>query len=46
VGKRVTPTWITLRDFNSIIKKANSERKKRAVTERGVAGPDLLSMRV
>jgi hypothetical protein len=28
------------------MKKANSERKKREVAGRGVAGPDLLSMRV
>jgi hypothetical protein len=30
----VTPTWITLRDFNSIMEKAKSERKKRSVTGR------------
>jgi hypothetical protein len=45
VGDRVTPTWITLRECSSIMKKANNERKKRSVTGRRVAGPDLLSMR-
>jgi hypothetical protein len=42
----VTPTWITLRDCSSMMKKANSERKKRSVTGRRVARPDLLGMRV
>src|SRR5258708_3961101 len=32
VGERVTFTWITFRDFNSMMKKAKSERKKRSVT--------------
>ena len=32
VGDRVTPTWMTLRECISIMKKANSERKKRSVT--------------
>jgi hypothetical protein len=32
VGERVTPTWITLRLFNSIIKKAKRGRKNRSVT--------------
>src|SRR5260221_3775214 len=34
VGDRVTPTWITLRECSSMLKKANSERKKRSVTGR------------
>ena len=33
-GDRVTPTWITLRECSSMMKKANSERKKRSVTGR------------
>jgi hypothetical protein len=33
-GERVTPTWITFRDFSSIMKNAKSERKKRSVTWR------------
>jgi hypothetical protein len=28
----VTPTWMTLRECKSRMKKANSERKKRSVT--------------
>jgi len=32
VGDRVTPTWMTLREWRSMMKKANSERKKRSVT--------------
>jgi hypothetical protein len=28
------PTWITLRDFRRVLKKANSEWKKRSVTGR------------
>jgi len=32
VGERVTFTWITFRDFNSMMKKAKSGRKKRSVT--------------
>jgi len=32
VGVRVTFTWITFRDFSSIMKKAKSGRKKRSVT--------------
>jgi hypothetical protein len=28
----VTPTWMALRECTSIMKKANSERKKRSVT--------------
>ncbi len=40
VGDRVTPTWITLRECSSIMKRANSKPKKRSVTGRGVAGPD------
>ena len=40
----MTPTWITMRDCSSIMKKANSERKKRSVTGRRVAGQDLLGM--
>src|SRR5215470_6890341 len=32
VGERVTPTWMTLREDISIMKKAKSERKKRSVT--------------
>jgi hypothetical protein len=31
-GAGVTFTWITFRDFSSIMKKANSGRKKRSVT--------------
>src|SRR5260221_7221821 len=34
VGDRVTPTWITLRECSSMMKKANSERKKRSMTGR------------
>src|SRR5437667_12267617 len=34
VGEHVTPTWITFRDFSSMMKKANSERKNRSVTWR------------
>ncbi len=34
VGDRVTPTWITLRECSSMMKKANSERKNRSVTGR------------
>ncbi len=40
----LTPTWITLRECSSMMKKANSEWKKRSVTGRRVAGPDLLGM--
>ena len=32
VGDRVTPTWITFRDFSSMMKKAKSGRKNRSVT--------------
>ncbi len=32
VGDRVTPTWITRRDFSSTMKKAKSGRKNRSVT--------------
>jgi len=32
VGERVTFTWMTFRDFRSMMKKAKSERKKRSVT--------------
>ena len=32
VGDRVTPTWITFRDFSSMRKKAKSGRKNRSVT--------------
>jgi hypothetical protein len=31
VGVRVTFTWMTLRDFSSMMKKAKSGRKKRSV---------------
>src|SRR5215471_17670542 len=31
-GDRVTPTWITRRDFSSTMKNAKSGRKKRSVT--------------
>src|SRR5215470_2311580 len=31
-GERVTPTWITRRDFSSTMKNAKSGRKKRSVT--------------
>src|SRR2546430_16863737 len=31
-GERVTPTWITLRDLSSMMKKAKSELKNRSVT--------------
>src|SRR5215471_3318329 len=41
VGDLVTPTWITLRDLSSMIKKANSDRKKRSVTGKRVTRPDL-----
>ncbi len=41
-----TPTWITLRDCSSMMKKANSERKKRSGTGRRVARPDLLGRSV
>jgi len=34
VGERVTPTWITVRDFRRVLKKANSERKRRSVKGR------------
>jgi hypothetical protein len=34
IGDRVTPTWIAFRDFRRVLKKANSERKKRSVTGR------------
>jgi hypothetical protein len=34
MGYRVTPTWITLRECSSMMKKANSEWKKRSVTGR------------
>src|SRR6266566_1173920 len=44
VGDRVTPTWITFRDSNSMMKKANSERKKREVDLQEIAGPNLSSM--
>ena len=33
-GERVTPTCITLRELRSMMKKANSEWKKRSVTGR------------
>ncbi len=32
VGERVTFTWMTFRDFSSMMKKAKNERKKRSVT--------------
>src|SRR6266700_3341073 len=32
VGDRVTPTWITFRDFRGVLKNAKSGRKKRSVT--------------
>src|SRR5438034_11155252 len=41
VGERVTPTWITFRDWRRVLKKAKSGRKKRSVTRKRVAGPDL-----
>ena len=41
VGERVTPTWITFRDSSSTTKKAKSGRKKRSVTGKRVARPDL-----
>ncbi len=40
-GERVTPTWMTLRDCNSMKKKAKSGRKNRSLTGKRVAGPDL-----
>ncbi len=43
-GDRVTPTWITFRECSSMMKKAKSEWKKRSVTGRRVARPDMLSM--
>ena len=46
VGARATPTWITFRERSSIMKKAESERKSRSVTGRGVTGPDLFGMSV
>src|SRR6266487_4732220 len=46
VGERLTPTCITLRDFSSMRKKANSQRKRRSVTGRRVTRPDVLGMRV
>jgi hypothetical protein len=36
--------WITLRDFNSMMKNAKSGRKKRSVTGKRVASPDLCSV--
>src|SRR5215472_13076740 len=44
VGERVTPTWITLRECSSMMKKAKSERKNRSVTGRKSQAPDLLDM--
>src|SRR5258706_5564611 len=41
VGDRVTPTWITLRDLCSMMKKAKSGRKKRSVTCKRVTSPDI-----
>jgi hypothetical protein len=44
VGERVTPTWVTLRDFSSMRKKATSGRKQRSVTWRPIAGPHISSV--
>ena len=44
VGERVTPTWITLRECSSMMKKANSERKKRSVTCKRVTRPHIFRM--
>jgi hypothetical protein len=41
VGNRVTPTWITRRDLSWMMKNAKSGRKKRSVTGKRVASPDL-----
>jgi hypothetical protein len=46
VGERVTPTWITVRECSSMMKKAKSERNNKSVTGRRVTRPDLLSMSV
>jgi hypothetical protein len=40
----VTPTWITLREYSSMTKKAKSERNNKSMTGRRVTSPDLLSM--
>ncbi len=42
----MTPTWITLHDGSSMMKKAKSERKNRSVTCRRIAGPDIPGMMV
>ena len=44
VGDRVTFTWMTFRDFSSMMKKAKSGRKKRSVTCKKIAGPYLCRM--
>src|SRR5437763_17182297 len=44
VGERVTPTWMTLRECRSIMKKANRERKKRSVTYKRITRPDVFGM--
>jgi hypothetical protein len=41
VGDLVTPTWITRRDLGRVLKNAKSGRKKRSVTGKRVAGPDI-----
>ncbi len=44
VGARVTFTWMTLRDCSSMMKNANSGRKKRSVTCKRITSPDLCCM--
>ena len=44
VGERVTFTWITFRDCNSMMKNAKNGRKKRSVTWRRITGPHLCRM--
>jgi len=44
VGERVIFIWITFRDFSSMRKKAKSGRKKRSVTCKRIAGPNLCRM--
>ena len=44
VGERVIFIWITFRDFSSMRKKAKSGQKKRSVTCKRIAGPNLCRM--
>jgi hypothetical protein len=44
VGDRVTPTWMTFREWSSMMKNTKSERKNTSLTWRRITGPDFFVM--